>query len=34
MSWWKIRDEIHDEMIKERRYQGNKANYLGGKALK
>jgi len=34
MSWWKIRDEIHDEMIKEGRYQGKKANYLGGKALR
>lgn len=34
MSWWKIRDEIHDEMTREKRYQGNKANYLGGKALK
>ncbi|SCY27318.1 TIGR01212 family radical SAM protein [Alkaliphilus peptidifermentans] len=34
MSWWKIRDEIHGEMINENRYQGKKANYLEGKALK
>lgn len=34
MSWWKIRDEIHDEMAEKQRYQGKKFNYLGGKALK
>ncbi len=34
MSWWKIRDEIHEEMARDGRYQGKKANYLGGKALK
>lgn len=33
-SWWKIRDDIHDEMLKEDRFQGKKANYLSGKALK
>lgn len=34
MSWWKIRDEIHAQMLKENRYQGSKADYLNGKALK
>ena len=34
MSWWKIRDEIHKQMNDEGRYQGKKANYLGGKSLK
>lgn len=34
MSWWKIRDEIHEQMETEGRYQGRKANYLGGKSLK
>ena len=33
MSWWKIRDEIHEQMKNEGRYQGKKANYLGGKSL-
>lgn len=33
-SWWRIRDEIHEKMIAQGRYQGSKANYLGGKALK
>lgn len=33
MSWWKIRDEIHEKMKKNNNYQGKKANYLGGKAL-
>ncbi|KAB3530452.1 TIGR01212 family radical SAM protein [Alkaliphilus serpentinus] len=33
-SWWKIRDEIHEKMLTENRYQGKKANYLSGKALK
>ncbi|KAB3531660.1 TIGR01212 family radical SAM protein [Alkaliphilus pronyensis] len=33
MSWWKIRDLIHEEMISLNRYQGKKATYLGGKAL-
>lgn len=33
-SWWKIRDEIHQQMIDEERYQGKKANYLKGKSLK
>ncbi|SDK08279.1 TIGR01212 family radical SAM protein [Natronincola ferrireducens] len=33
MSWWKIRDEIHEKMEKNNNYQGKKANYLGGKAL-
>ncbi|AKL96258.1 radical SAM domain-containing protein [Clostridium aceticum] len=32
-SWWKIRDEIHEMMAKDNRYQGKRANYLGGKAL-
>ncbi|SET15941.1 hypothetical protein SAMN05660297_01540 [Natronincola peptidivorans] len=34
MSWWRIRDEIHEEMEKNHRYQGKKADYLGGKAVK
>ncbi len=34
MSWWKIRDEIHEQMKNEGRHQGKKANYLGGKSLK
>lgn len=34
MSWWKIRDDIHEEMAMQGRYQGKHANYLGGKALK
>ncbi|MFW5649327.1 MAG: TIGR01212 family radical SAM protein [Candidatus Alkaliphilus sp. MAG34] len=34
MSWWKIRDEIHEQMRNEGRYQGKKANYLRGKALR
>lgn len=33
MSWWKIRDEIHEKMKERNSYQGKKANYLGGKAL-
>lgn len=33
MSWWKIRDEIHEQMNDEGRYQGKKADYLNGKAL-
>jgi len=33
-SWWRIRDEIHSQMIEEDRYQGKKADYLSGKALK
>lgn len=34
MSWWKIRDEIHEQMSIEGRYQGKKANYLKGKSLR
>lgn len=34
MSWWKIRDEIHRQMNDEGRYQGKKADYLGGKSLR
>ncbi len=34
MSWWKIRDEIHKQMNDEGRYQGKKADYLGGKSLR
>jgi len=34
MSWWRIRDEIHQKMLDEGNYQGKKANYLNGKALK
>ena len=33
MSWWKIRDEIHEQMRNGGRYQGKKADYLGGKSL-
>ena len=34
MSWWKIRDQIHKQMKDEGRYQGKKADYLGGKSLR
>ena len=33
-SWWKIRDEIEQEMIAENRYQSKKFHYLGGKGVK
>ncbi len=33
-SWWKIKDGILDKMEKEKRVQGNKCDYLNGKALK
>ena len=33
-SWWKIRDEIEQEMILEKRYQSKKFHYLGGKGVK
>lgn len=33
-SWWKIRDEIEQEMITENRYQSKKFDYLGGKGVK
>ena len=33
-SWWKIRDEIVEEMIKRNTRQGAKCDYLNGKALK
>lgn len=33
-SWWKVRDEIIEEMKRSNRYQGKEANYLNGKALK
>ena len=33
-SWWKIKDEILDKMETENRVQGNKCDYLDGKALK
>ena len=33
-SWWKIRDEIVEEMRSRNTYQGKKCNYLNGKALK
>jgi len=32
-SWWKIRDEIEEKMMREGRYQGSKFNYLNGSAL-
>ena len=34
MSWWKIRDEIEEEMIKRGKYQGRLCNYLNGRAVK
>lgn len=34
MSWWKIKDEIDEIMEKENIRQGDKCDYLGGKALK
>lgn len=33
-SWWKIRDEIVDEMVKRNTRQGMKCDYLNGKAIK
>lgn len=33
-SWWKIRDEIVNEMLKRNTRQGAKCNYLNGKAIK
>lgn len=33
-SWWKIRDQIVEEMEKRNTRQGAKCNYLNGKALK
>jgi hypothetical protein len=33
-SWWKIKDEIVDSMIKAQTYQGAKFDYLGGSALR
>lgn len=33
-SWWKIKDEIINKMIMLNTKQGNKFNYLNGKALK
>lgn len=33
-SWWKIKDGILEKMEKEQRVQGDKCNYLDGKALK
>lgn len=34
MSWWKIKDEIEQKMIKENRYQGRLFKYSKGIALK
>lgn len=33
-SWWKIRDEIVEKMVRRKTYQGIKCNYLDGMALK
>ncbi|WP_105618002.1 TIGR01212 family radical SAM protein [Vallitalea okinawensis] len=33
-SWWIIKEEIEEEMVKNDTYQGKKFNYLNGKALK
>jgi radical SAM protein (TIGR01212 family) len=33
-SWWKIRDEIEREMTENKIYQGQKVDYLNGKAVK
>lgn len=30
-SWWKIKDEIIEKMVKDNRYQGKKIDYLKGK---
>lgn len=32
-SWWKIRDEIIEEMAEKTIFQGDKCNYLHGKAM-
>ncbi|WP_207640694.1 TIGR01212 family radical SAM protein [Alkaliphilus transvaalensis] len=34
MSWWKIRDEIHEKMWERGTFQGKKYHYLHGKAFK
>lgn len=34
MSWWKIRDEIEEEMRANNYYQGRLCNYLNGKAVR
>ncbi len=34
MSWWRIRDEIEAQMQQQGTYQGRRADYLNGKALK
>ncbi len=33
-SWWKIRDDIENQMREQGRLQGNKFGYLGGAAVK
>lgn len=33
-SWWKIRDEIVENMLEKKTYQGKRFYYLNGKALK
>ena len=33
-SWWKIRDDIEKEMQDNGFYQGDKFDYIGGKALR
>lgn len=32
-SWWKIRDEIENKMFLEKRYQGNKFDYMNGEKV-
>lgn len=34
LSWWKIKDMLENKMQTEKRYQGNKANYLNGKSVR
>ncbi len=34
LSWWKIKDNIENELELRNVYQGDKCDYLGGKALK
>lgn len=33
-SWWKIKDMIEEEMVREDTYQGKRYDYLGGAAIK
>jgi len=34
MSWWRIKDMIDEEMVKQDAYQGDQCNYLNGHAVR